>query len=394
MKAFLNAILRPYQKIIDKGDSNGNIPHDILMPLISISDFEKLCLCATNHFLNQDIIHSIPSGTYVVGDLHGNVHDLLRILKYVGDIGCNRLLFLGDYVDRGHFSIEVVTLLFCLTCLYPDNVFLIRGNHEFRKVNEIYGFKHQILTVFDSLVPWEKANSAFDAMPLAAVIDDRIFCVHGGITPTIETINELRIRFSRPICNYEDEVLYDLMWGDPTNTTQSFVPSIRGIGNQFGNYALNLFLYNNNLLQMIRGHQCVHDGVQRLFNGKLVTVFSSSNYGEIPNGKAGFLRVNNDLSSKNFILMPYDTIIDRKDTHFVPIRTNNMSPLKDELQSNLIPLSHSMSKNSLISRMPRFSTKGKPLKLLSCPCMIAKPNLQKRNDSINFQTFPSKLDDF
>ena len=385
MNSFLNAILRPYQKIIDKGDENGNIPHDILMPLISLSDFEKLCLCATNRFLNQDIIVSVPSNTYVVGDLHGNILDLLRILRYVGDLTKTRILFLGDYVDRGQFSIEVVALLFCLTCLYPDNIFLIRGNHEFRKVNETYGFKQQIVHVFESISPWEKANSAFDSLPLAAVIDNKIFCVHGGITPNIQKIAEIPIRFTRPIYNYDDDILYDIMWGDPTTSTHSYVPSIRGIGNQFGIYALNQFLADNNFIQMIRAHQCVHDGVQQLFDGKLITVFSSSNYGELPNGNAGFLLVKEDLSEKNFILVPYATIIDRKDTHFVPINTNKLSPLNpfgDDLQASVIPLSHSMSRFSLNSRMPLASKKTKQMKLLSGPCVVTKPVVKKNTGSM------------
>ena len=300
MKSFLNAILRPYQKIIDKGDENCDIPHDILMPLISISDFEKLCLCATNHFINQDIIISIPSNTYVVGDLHGNILDLLRILRYAGDLTKAHILFLGDYVDRGQFSIEVVALLFCLSCLYPDNIFLIRGNHEFRQVNEIYGFKQQIVHVFDSISPWEKANNAFDSLPLAAVIDNKIFCVHGGITPNIQKIAEITLKYTKPIYNFEDDILFDLMWGDPSTSSNSFVPSIRGMGNQFGVYALNHFLAENNFIQMIRGHQCVHDGVQQLFDGKLITVFSSSNYGGIKNGTS-LLESNSNKKRKSWI---------------------------------------------------------------------------------------------
>lgn len=387
--SFLNTILRPYQKIIDKGDEDGQIPHDVLMPLISISDFEKLCLYASHHFLQQDIILSIPSDVYIVGDLHGNILDLLRILKHVGDLSKTRILFLGDYVDRGQFSIEVVTLLFCLACLYPDNIFLIRGNHEFRKVNETYGFKQQIIDEFESTSPWEKANCAFDNLPLAAIIDKKIFCVHGGITPSVKRIVDIKTKYTRPIYSFDDNILYDLMWGDPTTSSQSYAPSLRGIGNQFGSYALNQFLSENNFVQMIRGHQCVHDGVQRLFNSKLVTVFSSSNYGEISNGKAGFLLVNADLTSKNFILFPYDKIVDRKGTHFVPIKSNSpISPLAVGLSekvpfSPILPLAQSISRNSLNTGFPRNSARLKTVKLSSGP--IIKP-YTKRNSLTMIQT--------
>lgn len=389
MNVFLSSILRPYQKIVDQGDEDGNIPHDVLMPLISISDFEKLCLYASDHFSSQDTILSVPSETYVVGDLHGNILDLLRILRFVGDITQTRILFLGDYVDRGQFSIEVVTLLFCLACLFPENILMIRGNHEFRKVNESYGFKHQIIEAFKSESPWEKANSAFDCLPIAAIIDNKIFCVHGGITPAVKKITELSSKYTRPICNCDDEILYDLMWGDPTTSTQSYTPSLRGIGNQFGSFALNQFLDENGFIQMIRGHQCVHDGFQRLFKNRLITVFSSSNYGEIANGKAGFLFVCNDLNSKNYILYPYAIVIDRKDTHFVPINTKSLLNLPS---TNIpqIPLAHSMSKNSLTTKVTR-STARTINKLPLGQYNLLKPRVKRHSLGNLKMTFETPL---
>ncbi|OHT15251.1 Serine/threonine-protein phosphatase PP1-2 [Tritrichomonas foetus] len=321
MQALLSGIIRAYQKILTQYHDS-DIPLDILVPSISICDFEKLCLAATNHFANQEIVIDVPSEVFVVGDLHGNIHDLLRILIRVGDISNQKILFLGDYVDRGHFSIEVITLLFALVCVFPDNIFMIRGNHEFRKINEIYGFRQQVIQTFDSISPWEKVNDAFDFMPLAALIDGQIFCVHGGISPLLKSIDDIRNNYARPISSYEDGLLYDIMWSDPTTTTGNFLPSVRGAGNQFGIFALFGFLKNNNLKKVVRGHQCVFHGVERMFEGKLITVFSSSNYGEIPKNRGGFIFINSELRSKDYQLIPYESLLRREDAHFIQINTN------------------------------------------------------------------------
>ncbi|KAK8887213.1 hypothetical protein M9Y10_038251 [Tritrichomonas musculus] len=383
MNHFLNAIMRSYQKIISQNDDHESIPHDILMPLINSSDFEKLCTLAENNFSSQSIILSISSPTYVVGDLHGNIFDLLRILKQVGDITQTKILFLGDYVDRGQFSVEVVTLLFCLSCLYPENVFLIRGNHEFRKVNENYGFKKQIIDVFKSISPWEKANYAFDCLPLAAIIDNRIFCVHGGITPLLKNITDLKTKYHRPICNFEDEILYDLMWGDPTSSYENYMPSLRGIGRQFGCVALHKFLTENNLTQMIRGHQCVKNGIERSFKNQLITVFSSSNYGEIPDACAAFLYVDINCSLKDFTLHPYDVEVKRESTHFVQINTKLLS-MSTHLESLSIQSPQRTSMIRTSSNMKMGAPSARPTaRLLEKPFLL-QPSV-KRNSYFNMK---------
>ena len=321
MFAIVKSIVRAYQKILVQYLESG-IPQDILLPSISREEFEKLCLYATNHFTNQDLIPNIKGQVYVVGDLHGNIHDLLRILQKIGDLTVKKILFLGDYVDRGPFSVEVITLLFSLACFYPENVFLIRGNHEFRKVNEFYGFKQQVVQIFDNSSPWEKANEVFDFLPIAATINEEIFCVHGGIAPEFDSISDLE-KYQRPIYTYEDDLLYDILWSDPSDAADTFIPSTRGSGHQYGHKSLAKFLANNKLKALMRGHQCVKDGIERHFGGMCVTVFSSSNYNEAMNNIAGFLYVDEDNEEQDFFLESYESKIDREHSHFIQVNTKN-----------------------------------------------------------------------
>lgn len=386
MLNFLSQIHKPFQKIIDQY-AEMEIPQDILVPLIELADFEKLCLTASNAFSNLDLIISVPSNVYVVGDLHGNILDLLRILQKVGDISSNRILFLGDYVDRGEFSIEVITLLFCLACLYPENVFLIRGNHEFRNVNENYGFKQQIVKEFDSISPWLKANQAFDFLPIAALIDDKIFCVHGGISQHLTSVQALKGEFQKPIYSYDDPVLFDLMWSDPTIKTRDFTPSERGAGNQYGSKALTTFLTENNLSYLIRAHESIVNGIERMFKNKLITVFSSSYYGNNPKGKAGFIFINSSLEQEDFILDPYDRSITREEAHFIPIRIRHLNPTH---LSNMNSIKSCLALSSLISNRSQScnkfanlpATKKKSLSILSMntdssPLVKGSPLLSK-----------------
>lgn len=147
---------------------------------------------------NQTLI-KIEIPAIVIGDLHGNLHDLIRIMNSIDDIFTNNLLFLGDYVDRGQFQIETITLLLALRIEYPDNFFLIRGNHEFIDINATGGFKDEILNAGYSETLFEKFNEAFFYLPIAALIDDQIFCVHGGLSPQFQKIEQINTEFKLPI---------------------------------------------------------------------------------------------------------------------------------------------------------------------------------------------------
>ena len=266
---------------------------------------------------NEKPLIRIKKPVIIVGDLHGNLHDLLRIIKINGHPSTTKYLFLGDYVDRGEFSLEVITLLLCLRTLYPKNVFLLRGNHETRETNEFYGFKTDIQYLYQEYSLWSKFNDVFDYLPLAAIIQNKIFCVHGGLSPFLTSISDIEsiqfpLRSPTPLVN-------DLLWSDPTDYCNSYLrESERGIGCLFGKAATQKFLSANGLTSIVRGHECVSGGVASMHNHMCYTLFSSSNY-ELSKNIAAYLIVNEKGELEQLTLKQIKRIKRRK-CRFIEIK--------------------------------------------------------------------------
>lgn len=175
---------------------------DLKIPQFTEDFLINLCNSAIRS-LRQDnkTLLNISSPSIVIGDLHGNLHDLIRLMNSMIDIFSNRVLFLGDYIDRGQYQLETITLLLSLKIEYPDHFFLIRGNHEFAAVNSTGGFKDEILKSGYSETLFDKFNEVFSWLPIAAVINDHIFCVHGGLSPLFHLISQIETEFTLPITN-------------------------------------------------------------------------------------------------------------------------------------------------------------------------------------------------
>ena len=127
----------------------------------------------------------------ICGDIHGQFYDLKGIFERCGDVSNNSYLFLGDFVDRGHHSLETFLLLLCYKVRFPQKINLLRGNHESRQITQVYGFYDESLRKYGSAEVWKICNEIFDLLPLAAIINSKIFCVHGGLSPTAITINDV-----------------------------------------------------------------------------------------------------------------------------------------------------------------------------------------------------------
>ncbi|KAK8845784.1 hypothetical protein M9Y10_020704 [Tritrichomonas musculus] len=175
---------------------------DLKIPKFNEEDLIDLCDSAifTLKKINKTLLY-IPSPSIVIGDLHGNLHDLIRLMNAIIDVFSNRVLFLGDYIDRGQFQLETITILLALRIEYPEHFFLIRGNHEFASVNAYGGFKDEILQSGYSEALYNKINETFSWLPIAAVINDHIFCVHGGLSPLFHEIKQIETEFKLPIVN-------------------------------------------------------------------------------------------------------------------------------------------------------------------------------------------------
>lgn len=351
--SILNAISKEGIHYSD-GPSHGDISFQIStkigspeLPLPYFSDklYESLCVKVSEILRNEPTLIQLQSPIVIIGDLHGSLLDFLRIITYFEFNSSNCFLFLGDFVDRGQFSLEILTILYSLKILYPKRFYLIRGNHEFENICSTYGFKEEIrMKTFDNLFNKNSNSSntqdsnlsepndsvfssflsSFSWLPLAAVIDDEIFCVHGGISPYLTSLGKLS-KIERPITNYTTlPLIEDMMWADVSknNKHDSYIANTRGTGTVFSETQLDHFFKITGISSVVRGHQFIDCGVEYLFNSKLVTVFSASSYriqkGK-PKNKCGALVIGNlptrpmrreSFDSSSYDSDQFDSVID------------------------------------------------------------------------------------
>ncbi|KAG5509868.1 hypothetical protein JKF63_07513 [Porcisia hertigi] len=222
----------------------------------------------------------------VVGDLHGQIADLLHILQESGmPSESNYYIFNGDYVDRGACGVEIILILFSLMLACPKYVTLNRGNHECDYMNDEYGFDVEVSTKYDRNV-FRLIQRCFCALPLATLIGDKIFVVHGGLPRrrgvSINDISRIQRFRQIPMPNYsqpeEDEIFQDLLWSDPVESIEGWCESQRGAGVEFGSDVTMEFLQTNKLELVVRSHEECLCGYEEHHNRKLLTVFSASNY--------------------------------------------------------------------------------------------------------------------
>ena len=265
-------------------------------------DLRQLCTRARAVFLSQPMLLELSAPVKVSGDLHGQYYDLLRLFEYGGFPPDANYLFLGDYVDRGKQSIETVCLLLAYKIKYPDNFFLLRGNHECASINRIYGFHDECRRRYNVKV-WKMFTDCFNCMPLAALIEDRIFCIHGGLSPELHNMQQIRA-IPRP-CDIPDSGLAcDLLWADPSKEVDGWGESERGVSFTFSAAVVARFLAAHDLDLVCRAHQVVQDGYEFFANRRLVTIFSAPNYcGEYDNA-AALLSVDESLVCSFQVLEP------------------------------------------------------------------------------------------
>ena len=230
----------------------------------------------------EPILLEIPADIIVVGDIHGNIDDLIRIFDRCGYPPDRRYLFLGDYVDRGKHSVEVVLMLFALKIKYPEHIYLIRGNHEITRISEFYGLLDEVEIKYTASL-FYSIHAVFSQLPIAAVILDSIICVHGGIGPSFKSVIEFK-QMEKPDDIDGPSVFQDIVWSDPREDVTTYEPSPRGCGFYFGRNALQKFLTDNQLDLMIRSHELCDDGINQPIMSKdgksplCLTIFSNTDY--------------------------------------------------------------------------------------------------------------------
>lgn len=266
-----------------------------------------LCDKARDIFMEQPMLLELEAPLNLCGDVHGQYHDLLRIFEHSGFPPQANYLFLGDYVDRGRKSLETICLLFAYKIKYPENFFLLRGNHESPSICRIYGFYDECKRRY-TIKLWKTFCDVFNCLPVCSIIDDKVICMHGGLGQDMmhenADVRDMVLSLSRPADIPDNGFLCDLLWSDPSVETQGFGPSDRGVSVSFGADIVNSFLLKEELDLVVRAHQVVEDGYEFFADRQLVTIFSAPNYcGEFDNA-AAVLSIDDQLMCKFQVLKP------------------------------------------------------------------------------------------
>ncbi|KAF3918324.1 hypothetical protein ABW21_db0206201 [Orbilia brochopaga] len=269
------------------------------------AEITAICSAAREVFLGQPSLIELKAPVKIVGDVHGQYTDLLRMFEMCGFPPSANFLFLGDYVDRGKQSLETILLLMCYKLKYPENFFLLRGNHECANVTRVYGFYDECKRRCNVKI-WKTFVDTFNTLPIAAIVAGKIFCVHGGLSPSLSHMDDIR-SIQRPTDVPDYGLLNDLLWSDPADMQNDWEENERGVSYCFGKKVILEFLQRHDFDLVCRAHMVVEDGYEFFNDRTLVTVFSAPNYcGEFDNWGA-VMSVSSELLCSFELIKPLDS---------------------------------------------------------------------------------------
>ncbi|KAF8004435.1 hypothetical protein HF325_001883 [Metschnikowia pulcherrima] len=281
------------------------------LPLTTL-EIKSVLAKSRSVFMDQPTLLKLSPPVKIVGDIHGQFFDLIRIFDSCGYPPYSNYLFLGDYVDRGHKSLEVILLLLCYKIKYPENFFMLRGNHESANITKIYGFydecKRRLPLISGSHKLWKSFIDVFNTLPIAATINDKIFCIHGGLSPELRSLKQVE-QIQRPTDIPDRGLLADLLWSDPdalvrTYSHNNWPKNDRGVSYCFGKKHVDHFLGKFNMDLIVRGHMVVEDGYEFFNKRKLVTVFLAPNYCGDFNNYGAIMSVDRSLCCSFELIKP------------------------------------------------------------------------------------------
>ena len=256
-------------------------------------DVKTLCDKAKEILSKESTVQELKCPVTVCGDVHGQFYDLMELFRIGGDSPNTNYLFMGDYVDHGYYSVETASLLVSLKTRFPNRVTILRGNHESRQITQVYGFYDECLRKYGNPNVWKYFTDLFDYLPLTALVENQIFCLHGGLSPSIDTLDHIRSldRFQEvphegPMC--------DLLWNDPDDRCGWAYR----ISYSFGQDITEEFLHKNNLTLISRAHQLTMEGYSWAHAKQLITIFSAPNYCYRCGNQAAFLELDEQLNYK------------------------------------------------------------------------------------------------
>ncbi|KAK6138224.1 hypothetical protein DH2020_028058 [Rehmannia glutinosa] len=303
------------RKLLDRQMSINSVPKKVLAHLLKprgwkppvrrqffldCNEIADLCDSAERIFASEPSVLQLKAPIKIFGDLHGQFGDLMRLFdeygspSTAGDIAYIDYLFLGDYVDRGQHSLETITLLLALKVEHPHQIHLIRGNHEAADINALFGFRIECIERMgerDGIWTWHRINRLFNWLPLAALIEKKIICMHGGIGRSINHVEQIE-NIQRPIAMGGIYCSYGLVVPDRVME----------------------FCNNNDLQLIVRAHECVMDGFERFAQGHLITLFSATNYCGTANNAGAILVLGRDLVVVPKLIHPLPPAISSPET--------------------------------------------------------------------------------
>lgn len=259
------------KRLIDAGYA-GKVTKTVCLKNAEIT---AICQAAREVFLSQPALLELSPAVKIVGDVHGQYTDLIRLFEMCGFPPNANYLFLGDYVDRGKQSLETILLLLCYKLRFPENFFLLRGNHECANVTRVYGFYDECKRRCNVKI-WKTFVDTFNCLPIASIVAGKIFCVHGGLSPSLSHMDDIR-QIVRPTDVPDYGLLNDLLWSDPADMESDWEANERGVSYCFGKKVIMEFLQKHDFDLVCRAHMVVEDGYEFFTDRLLVTVFSAPN---------------------------------------------------------------------------------------------------------------------
>ncbi|OJT12258.1 Serine/threonine-protein phosphatase 6 catalytic subunit [Trametes pubescens] len=291
------------------------------------ADMKVLCDRVRSILLEESNIQPVSSPVTICGDIHGQFWDLLELLRKGGPVPETSYIFMARMYSFSELGRTAQTL--DRVTLYPDKVTLLRGNHESRQITQVYGFYDECQQKYGSALVWKACCSVFDYLNLAAIIDGETLCVHGGLSPDIRTLDQIRV-LSRAQEIPHEGAFCDLMWSDP-DEVENWAVSPRGAGWLFGGSVTREFNHVNSLRLIARAHQLVQEGYKYMFDEQLVTVWSAPNYCYRCGNMASILTIRQD-GERSFTV--YDAAPENERDKGM-LRTRKMLKLMLVVQGNM-----------------------------------------------------------
>lgn len=297
-------MIRSSLNLVDNSFLNDiiNNPHKISE--LEFDNISKIFKTAKNIFDEEYLLLEFNvkenvEDVYVIGDIHGNLNTLMKLIEIVNKNNPKLVIFLGDIVDRGSKQLECLLIVLILKILYPLKYYILRGNHETLEMNEYYGFFQDFILRFKDRNKFNEILNIYNVLPICTLINGTILCLHGGIPQDFDILTKLKNQKCKDfekVYNSLTQSIYQIMWNDPKAKLKGFSDSFRGPGIKFfGIDVFEDFMKGNTLEYLIRAHECFPEGFRWFFNKKLLSIFSSANYrGSYAPNPASYAIIKND----------------------------------------------------------------------------------------------------